>query len=357
VDHHIIIDGSHGEGGGQVLRTALSLAALLQRPLAIHNIRANRKKPGLRPQHLAGVRALGRITAAEIVGDHENSTSLHFTPQRLSGGKYRFDIGTAGSVTLLAATILPALLFTDRPSTVIITGGTHVPFCPIFHYLQEIFLPFLHRMGGEFEAVLDAWGWYPKGGGSCTIQVTPCRGLQALHIPRRGALRHCNLLLGLAGLPLHIIDREEDHVRRRLQKSGYALERRFVPVPSTGKGNVLFLKGSYAESLAGFSALGAKGKPAEQVAEELCRDWLHFDQGDGTVDSHLADQILLYAALAQGHSFFITEKFSTHLLTNIEIIEQLLPVHFELDPEANSVGVTGVAYATPGEIIPDATHP
>lgn len=345
--NQILIDGSQGEGGGQVLRTALSFAALLQRPLEIHNIRARRPKPGLRPQHLAAVRALAKITAADVAGDHENSTSLRFTPHRITGGNYRFNIGTAGAVTLLAAAILPPLLFAAKRSQIVITGGTHVPFSPIFHYMQEIFLPLLRRMGGEVDAKLQTWGWYPKGGGACTIQVSPCRGLQALNFPRRGELRSLDLLLGLAGLPMHIVDREENHVRGRLRKNGFEIKRRFAAVSSPGQGNVLFLKGAFEESLAGFSALGKKGKQAEQVAEELCQDWLHFAHGNGSVEAHLADQILLYMALAEGHSFLITEKVTGHLLTNIEIIKQFLPVHFELDPETCSVGVKGIAYTPP----------
>jgi RNA 3'-phosphate cyclase len=160
--NRIVIDGSHGEGGGQILRTALSLAALLQRSVEIHNIRANRKKPGLRPQHLTAVKALAQITKAEITGDHVNSTSLWFAPRKINGGNYRFSIGTAGSITLLAAAILPPLLFAATPSKVVLEGGTHVPFSPVVHYMHEIFLPFLRRLGGEVDVTLDKWGWYPK---------------------------------------------------------------------------------------------------------------------------------------------------------------------------------------------------
>ena len=344
MDNRILIDGSHGEGGGQVLRTSLALAALLQRTLEIHNIRANRKKPGLRPQHLTAVKALAQITGADVSGDYENSPSLRFAPRNITGGNYRFNIGTAGSITLLCAAILPPLLFAATRSKVVLEGGTHVPFSPVFHYMHEIFLPFLRRMGGEVDASLATWGWYPRGGGACTIQVTPCRGLQSMHIPHRGRLDNLHLLLGLAGLPLHIIDREKGHVRERLRKSGYEIDERFEPAPSTGQGNVLFLKGSYEESLAGFSVIGKKGKPAEKVAEELCRHWLRFDRGNASVDKHLADQILLYMALAEGHSFVITEKVTSHVLTNIEIIEKFLPVHFKVDPAACSVEVTGAAY-------------
>lgn len=341
----IVIDGSHGEGGGQVLRTALSLAALMHQPVEIHNIRANRKKPGLRPQHLTAVRSLTEITEGEVAGDRVNSTSLCFSPGNIVGGTYRFNIGTAGSVTLLLAAVLPPLLFASTPSSIVITGGTHVPFSPVFHWMDEILLPFLRRMGVRAEAYLKQWGWYPKGGGECSIQIAPAGGLHSIHIPRRGKLLNLELLLGLAGLPLHIIEREEKYVKKRLEKRGVALIKRFEAAPSTDQGNVLLLKGEYEESIAGFSALGLKGKPGEQVAEEVCRDWLHFDRGNGTVDKHLADQILIYAALATGRSYFISEAITSHLRTNIEIIERFLPVRFEVDPKDCSVSVQGAAYS------------
>lgn len=342
----IVIDGSQGEGGGQVLRTSLALAALLNRPLEIRNIRANRSKPGLRPQHLAAVRAAAEITRADLSGDHLDSTSLRFAPRTIRGGRYRFAIGTAGSVTLLAATVLPPLLFAPEPSAVLVEGGTHVPFSPFFHYLREIFLPFLRRMGGDVDAELDSWGWYPRGGGGCTLRINPCRGLTALRTPRRGGLRGLTLVLGLAGLPAHIVDREEKRVKGCLGPRGYSYSRRFEPAPSPGQGNMLFLKAEYEESLAGFSALGKKGRPAEAVADDLCRQWLRFEESPGSVDKHLADQILLYLALARGNSLLAAEEITSHFTTNVSIIQHFLPVRIRVNQTARSVEVSGAAYST-----------
>lgn len=345
MESQIVIDGSIGEGGGQVLRTSLALAALLARPCTIHNIRVGRKRPGLRPQHLTSVRALARISAAEVVGAVENATSLIFTPHTIRADNYHFCIGTAGSVTLLAAAILPPLLFAPQPSTVVLEGGTHVPFSPVFHYMDEVLLPALRRMGAEVSATLERWGWYPRGGGRCTLRITPCKGLRAFHLPERGRLAKLSLVLGLAGLPLHIVDREEAHVCSCLQGAGYDLERRFEPAPSPGQGNVLFLKGEYGKALAGFSALGRRGRPAEQVAGDICRQWLAFEGTSASVDKHLADQLLLFMALARGDSLLKAEKITSHLLTNINIIEKFLPVRFQVEQDSHCIGVTGVGYA------------
>jgi RNA 3'-terminal phosphate cyclase (ATP) len=342
----LFIDGSMGEGGGQVLRTSLSLAALLRRPLETRNLRANRRKPGLRPQHLAAVRALAEITGAEVSGAVENSTALTFIPRTLKAGNYRFSIPTAGSLTLLAAAILPPLLYAPGPSTVVLEGGTHVPFSPVFHYLREVFLPFLRRMGGGADAELERWGWYPEGGGSCTMRITPCREcLQALRVPERGELRSLDLVLGLAGLPLHIIDREEKWLKRCLGEKGYAFSRQFEPASSPGQGNMLFLKAEFGESLAGFSALGRKGRPAEKVADELCRQWLQFAGRKGSVDKHLADQILLYTALADGESILVPEEITSHLATNIEVVRLFLPAEITVDAGTRTVKVRGTGFS------------
>lgn len=341
----LLIDGSRGEGGGQILRTTLSLAVLLRQPVEIRDIRVNRAKPGLRPQHLAAVRALAQIGDAQVSGDAIGSTALRFAPRGIRGGEHRFSIGTAGSVTLLSAAILPPLLFASTPSTVVIEGGTHVPLSPVFHYMNEILLPFLRGMGADISATLDRWGWYPRGGGACTLRITPCHGLRALQIPARGELRGLDLVLGLAGLPLHIVEREENRVRTHLREYDRMIRRRFDPAASPGQGNVLFLVGSYRHSRAGFSALGRKGKPAEQVADELCRQWLEFEAGSGSIDRYLADQIVLYLALASGDSYLVTERVTRHLTTNIGIIEHFLPVRFRLDEEDGSIAVTGMAHS------------
>lgn len=342
------IDGSQGEGGGQIVRTALALAALLQKNVKISNIRANRKRPGLRPQHLVAVRALSEITRAEMEGAHENSGQLSFAPGTIRGGDYRFIIKTAGSTSLVLAAVLPPLLFAAVPSRITIEGGTHVPFSPPYHYLETVFCPALLAMGGRVEMRLEKWGWYPEGGGSVNIRVSPCQGLQAVRLTRRGRLRGLELLVGLANLPLHIARREREQVEKIMEKNGFEVKSGFVPASSLGTGNVVFLKGVFERAVAGFSALGRKGKPAEKVAEEVCRDWLTFINTGAAVDPHLADQLLVYMALARGKSALRTTGMTSHLLTNIGIIERFLPVHFDLDPEKGLVEVEGAGFRCQG---------
>lgn len=339
------VDGSLGEGGGQMLRTALSLAALLERPVELFNIRAKRKMPGLRPQHLTAVKALAKICGAELHGAHVNSTELFFAPQTIQGGHYRFDIGTAGAVSLVFAAVLPPLLFTTSPSKVMITGGTHVPFSPPFHYIDSIFLPALGQMGGQVAVTLRRWGWYPKGGGEIEVDINPCRVLLPFQNADRGELNSLRLLVGLSNLPFHIAEREATYVKDRLAKEGYGVDKRIVSEESYGQGNMVFLLSSFGKAAAGFSALGKKGRPAEKVAEDVCRQWFSFESvARATVDLHLADQLVLYMALAAGKSFFVTERITEHLQTNINIIEQFLPVCFEIDPRSHRVRVEGITH-------------
>ena len=337
----LLIDGSQGEGGGQILRTGLALSALLERPVKFYNIRANRKNPGLRPQHLTSVKALTEITGAKTEGAHQGSPELFFSPEAIKGGSYRFDVQTAGATSLVVAAILPALLFAPERSEVTICGGTHVPFSPPFHYLADIFLPMLGRMGSRVDINLRRWGWYPKGRGRIDLTIEPCRSLDPFCHDKRGDLRGLELLIGLARLPSHIADRQANHVAERMARAGLALMTRIETVPSLDPGSFVFVKAVFDRTTAGFSALGRKGKPAEAVAEEAVGDFFDFLRSNGSVDRYLSDQLLPYMALAGGTSCFRTEVFSSHLLTNIAIIEEFLPVRFSLDKSKGEVSVTG----------------
>ena len=343
----IYIDGSSGEGGGQILRTSLALAALLKQPVTIDNIRANRRQPGLKTQHLAGVLALARITDAEVSGAQIHSTSLVFTPRTIKGGKYRFEITTAGAASMLFGAVLPPLLFAPEPSEIIITGGTHVPFSPPYDYLARIFLPTLAKMGDIVELDLERWGFYPKGGGEIRAHVSPCQGLQGIQLKERGVLRGLRLSACSANLPGHIAQREIVHMEARLEDYKGKMNSHSVACQALSPGNFVSLEADYAHTAAAFNALGKRGKPAEEVADEVCRDFIEFEKTEATVDNHLADQIILYMALAHGDSFFITPEITSHLATNIDIIKRFLPFGINVNSTSGHVHVTGTGMNPP----------
>ncbi len=339
------IDGSQGEGGGQILRTSLALAALLQQPVKIDNIRANRPQPGLKTQHLAGVMALARITDAEVKGAQKHSISLEFRPRTILGGRYRFEISTAGSSGMLFGAILPVLLFAKQSSEITITGGTHVPFSPPFHYLDRIFLPALQRLGGEVDLKLVRWGFYPKGGGEIRAHVKPCSRLQGIQLQNRGSLKKLHVSACSSDhLPGHIVLREIAHVEKKLQQQSDKISSQALTFESYSPGNFVFLEAEYENSKAGFSALGKRAKPAEEVADEVCRALKEFESTAATVDSHLADQLILYMALSHGEANAITEKLTSHLTTNIAIIREFLPVSISMESATGHIRVHGAGF-------------
>lgn len=337
----LVLDGSYGEGGGQIVRTALSLAALTGIPVRLDNIRARRSKPGLRPQHLAAVQAMARLSRAALNGGSLGSTSLIFTPRDILPGRYSFDVaesvGSAGSVCLVAQTLLPVLAFAPTPSTLILRGGTHVPWSPPAHYLATVFLPTLQAMGLTAHLELQTWGFYPRGGGELTLSIQPASQLQPLTLTAPPAPTDFQVLSAAVNLPVHVAVRQSRAVRDHL---AWPLAIREENPTQGGPGSLVFVWGPHA----GFSSLGAKGKPAEKVGAEAAWALQSFLATGAALDRHLADQIVLYAALAQGRSTFTTEAITSHLLTNIWVVQQFLGVQFEVQGELGQKGfitVTG----------------
>lgn len=352
----IEIDGAFGEGGGQVLRTALTLATLTGQPTHIRRIRANRRTPGLAPQHLTGVQALASICEAGLQGATLRSTEVVFRPQsRARPGHYRFDVteaaqgGSAGSVTLVCQTTLLPLIFAADPSHLTLKGGTHVPWSPPFDYLVHVYLSTLAPMGVEASCQLAAWGFYPVGGGEFTVTIAGLERLplKPLILLERGNLRRVQGVAVAGNLPSHIAQRMTDRASKVLRDAGLRVE--IIPqrVRCKGAGAGLFLTAEYEHGLAGFSALGKKGKPSEVVADEACHDLLSHHASGAPVDKHLADQLLLPLALAEGRSQFRTAQISRHLLTNAHIIRQFIPARIEIEGaegEPGTVVVEGVGF-------------
>ena len=326
----VMIDGSEGEGGGQVLRTALSLSLVTGRPFRIERIRAGRKKPGLLRQHLTAVQAATRVGHARVAGAELGSRSLSFEPQDIQPGEYDFAVGTAGSATLVFQTLLPALLQVQAPSRVTVEGGTHNPGAPPFDFLAGTFLPILGQMGASVTASLERCGFYPAGGGRITFDVAACPTLRPMTLLHRGAtqVRARGLV---ASLPESIAKRELGIVRERL-----GLERHLCRVESiaecVGPGNILLIVidgESIREIVTGF---GIKGVSAEKVASDACDEAERYLRSDVPVGSHLADQLLLPMALAGGGSFR-TLAPSVHTQTNAGVIRRFLDVPIVIDAE------------------------
>ncbi len=327
----IEIDGSYGEGGGQILRTSLSLSALLQRPCRMTNIRRARSKPGLRPQHLAAVRALTEITGASVSGDALGSTELQFEPRAIRTGRFAFDITTAGSVSLLLQALLPPLLFAEGPSQLSLTGGTHVPFSPLYDYLADIFCPFLQRLGVTLSIDLERHGFYPKGGGRVSARVAPCKVLRPIRLTESGGLRSIRGISAVANLPQHIARRQRQACLHRLSEQRYSARVAEKTVHAVEAGSFVFLRTERELLFGGFSALGARGKRAETVGAEAAEKAIVYLATGACLDPHLADQIVLYLALASGRSVFTTSHISEHLLTNLWTIQKFVGLEYSVE--------------------------
>ncbi len=332
----IELDGSLGEGGGQILRTALSLSMITGTPFRIERIRAGRKKPGLLRQHLTAVQAAVEVCGAELSGAELGSQELSFKPGRIRAGAYRFAIGTAGSCTLVLQTILPALWFAAGESSVVVSGGTHNPAAPPADFLIRCWLPLLRGMGVDMSIELLRHGFYPAGGGEIKVGVRPPVSWQALNLQTRGAFREARATAVVAGLPADIARRELECVVAQLG----ICERQMRVLPSAqGPGNVVLVEMEYERVTEIFVGFGEKGLPAESVADGVARAARLFHQGEAAIGEYLADQLLLPMALA-GSGNFTTSKLSSHLKTNIEVIEKFLDVQFRIEESAKLASVS-----------------
>jgi len=336
----IEIDGSYGEGGGQILRTSLALSAILRKPFTIHHIRSKRKNPGLQAQHLEAVAALARISEAETEGVMFGSQKITFLPKKLLAGDYQFEVRTAGSVTLLLQAIFLPLCLAQGTSRLTLVGGTHVPWSPPFHYFSQVLLPMLKSMGVSADPMIEKWGFYPKGGGEIRLKINPVHELKPISLIDRGSLKKIRGLSAVSNLPRHVADRQKERVLKRIQR-----ELKIDPeitiqydAPSNGQGSFLFLSAEYEKTVAGFSSLGARGKPAEKVADEAVDDLKDYIESEGCIDSHLADQLIPSMALAKGNPSFTTTRITEHLLTNLWVVKHFLEVKVQRSGEIGESG-------------------
>lgn len=358
----LALDGSYGEGGGQVLRTSLTLSALLGRPVHLRQIRAGRPKPGLAPQHLTTVLAVAKVCDAEVQGARLGSTDLWFAPRRRpEGGTYTFDVthaargGSAGAVMLIWQTLLLPLAYAASRSHLTLKGGTHVPWSPPFDYLAAVFLPTVARMGLAATLALDAWGFYPVGGGVVQSAISPLTSqsfpplpaLSPLTLTERGALKRVRGDAVACNLPADIAQRIANRATNVLRGRKLPVDITPRRVGGPGMGAGLFLAAEYEHALAGVAALGAKGKPSDQVADEACQALLAHHATEAAVDPYLADQLLLPLALAAGRSQVTTSEVTGHLLTNAYVIQQFLPVSIEVSGREGQPGQVTMFGTTP----------
>ncbi len=316
----IIIDGCLGEGGGQILRTSLTLASLLLVPIKIINIRANRNKPGLLRQHLTAVNACREITQAKVTNAFLGSQELTFEPKAITSGDYHFPIATAGSTTLVCQTVLPILMNAKSRSTVRFEGGTHNGMSPSLSFMEHSFLPLLKKLGLEYHLWKKRFGFYPAGGGEWTLMIEPTFNLMPINLTEKVKWLDPMLQGFVSGIPFSILTREWEIIKKEfsLTDDHSILQQ----VTSVGPGNALALLLNNGSHQICFDAIGKRGIPLESVAKNLCQRASAFIESGAMVDEYLADQLLLYLTIAK-RGAFITNHVSQHCLTNIEVIRQI----------------------------------
>jgi RNA 3'-terminal phosphate cyclase (ATP) len=316
----LTIDGSEGEGGGQILRSSLALSICTQQPFRITNIRAKRDKPGLMRQHLTAVKAAAQICNAEMIGAELGSRELTFRPGALEAGQYSFAIGTAGSCTLVLQTVLPALITAKAASTVKVSGGTHNRGSPPFDFLQRAFLPLLARMGANVAIDLTRYGFYPRGGGEIRVSIEPVTTWSTLALHERGARTNGFAESYVAAIPIHVAQRELDVIGRMLNWSHEQLHLRGLS-NDLGPGNAVTITLQHENVTEVFTGFGERGVRAEEVAEGAAREARGYMAQTAPVGEHLADQLLLPMALAGAGSFTCIDV-TPHLRSNALVIER-----------------------------------
>lgn len=347
----ILIDGSFGEGGGQIVRSSAALAIITQRELTLTNVRHRRKPTGLKRQHMTALRAAAEIGGGQLTGAIPGSTTFTFKPGKVQPGPYHFAVGTAGSATLVLQTVLPALLLADGPSTVTVEGGTHNPWAPPFEFLQNVYAPLINRMGARLSLQLEWHGFYPTGGGRIVAEITPTPLLRGFDLLERGKIERQRVTAVLAGLQEHIGQREIKTAFRHLDWK----ERRRHPlvdwqidsVEASSPGNVLFIEVASEHVTELVTAFGKQGIRAEAVAKTAAGEMQTYLAANVPVGEHLADQLLLPLGLsawqasdvaaeeAGSHRFggsFRTLKASDHTTTHIDILQRFLGIDVVVEP-------------------------
>lgn len=327
------IDGSYGEGGGQLLRTACALAAITGEAVRLRHIRARRAPPGLAPQHLTAVKAVAALCEARVEGMELRSPELSFHPGKLRGGEYHFDVGTAGSVTLVLQALLPAALHAGTPIRIHLAGGTDVRAAPPLDYLRHVLLPLLAQMGAEVQLTLRRRGYYPRGGGLVEVMVQP-RVLRGLRLETAGPVRQIHGIAHVSNLPAHIAARMQQTAARLLADIAPAeIEEQILgKEQAIGQGGAIVLWAHTDHALLGSSEVAQRGVPAERIAGTAAQALREDIICGATLDLHASDQVLIYCALAQGPSTFLARTLSSHAQTTLWLLQKFLPSRASVTP-------------------------
>ncbi len=346
------IDGSQGEGGGQVLRTSVALSALAGRPFRISRIRANRPNPGLAAQHLTAVRAVAQACGGRVSGDFLGSASLEFHPANIASGNFSFDCGTAGSTALVLQSLLPAMFFSQGDCRASLRGGTENKWAPTGLFLRGCFVPAMRRLGFGVDCTLEKFGFYPAGGGLLEASTSPCAGVKCFSAVSRGKLlRVRGISLVSSSLPMSVAERQKARALRQLcELSVSDAKIDLLQVDCESPGSEIFISAEFENCSAGFSALGERGKPAEKVAGEAMFAFKQFLSTNACVETHVSDQLLPYAALASGRSEFTVPEISSHFETNATVIMSFLPraqISWEKRENSFIVRVDGAGFSRP----------
>jgi RNA 3'-terminal phosphate cyclase (ATP) len=324
------VDARMGEGGGQVVRLALTLAAITRREVEITNVRKGRRPPGLSPDLIATARAVATVSSGRLEGDTPGSDTLTFMPGIPAAGSYTFDASAAAdapaSATLLLQALAPVLALAPGPSEVVVRGTTHAAGCPTATYLQTVFVPTARKFGLRAEIATPRWGWAPDGVGEIRAKVEPVGSFRPAEITTRGELLQIGGSAVATSLGDGFAERLRNRVERRMQEVGRTARVEICAAPAEGKGGLLFLLAVFERAIAGFTGVASEASSAEQAADEAVNELFSYLTSYSALDKYVADQILLYAALAAGETSFSTAELTAHTMTTAELARRFLPV-------------------------------
>ncbi len=347
----IQVDGSFGEGGGQLLRYSVALAALMGEDIKVYNIRAKRSNPGLRPQHLTAIKFIAQLVNADVEGLEIGSTKIVFRPRTLpKPGTYRIDIGTAGSISLLLQAVMPVILAARGRVDLEIIGGTSVKWSPPIPYIQNVLLPVLSRFGVKAEIKLVRRGFYPEGGGLVRVRTQHSYPLSRITIGSYANIREISGISYVGNLPCHIAERQAKSATLELEKSGFRVKNIKVDcrTPAFSRGSGIVLWAITDQGIAGGDSLGERGKPAEKVGREAARRLIDTLKRGVSIDPHASDNLVIYMALAKGDSMIHTVELTSHAITALKLCEKIIGAEFnyKIDRDRAIIRARGIGYST-----------